>query len=367
MALVTAWTQRSEALDPFEEQTVGTMLRVFTDSDDVGVRSLISDYEMALLGGMALSVHWNNERVVIPAIQAPIGSQEAVDAITTASRPISGNAYEDFVKVRNEFQGALTQGGAAVNYYYSTEVDYLAQQLGGSYNLDLMDDRLNVSFGSSYGWDVIEPLNDDDTNTAPDTRTTLHLNTVATQVVSPTTLVRVGVELNVVDGLQHNPYRNVYAGGTNVAERHPDQRQRRDAFLRVNQYLSNRSSIRFNYRFYNDDWGIDSHEVGAKLSQYITDGVFARYNYRWYTQTAADFYSEAYPTTNGIDGYLTGDYRMSPLASHLFGLTLDFDLATLAADSPLWNRLGLWGNYERYFNSNNYSANIFEAGVGFRF
>src|SRR6185295_8531489 len=119
------------------------------------------------------------------------------------------------------------------------------------------------------------------------------------------------------EGLQHNPYRNVYAGGSIVPERHPERRQREDAFVKVNQYLPNRSSLKGSYRFYIDDWGINSHELGGKLSQYITQGFFAHYEYRYYTQTAADFYRDEYASVSGIDGYRSGDYRMNALSSHL--------------------------------------------------
>ena len=169
-------------------------------------------------------------------------------------------------------------------------------------------------------------------------------------------------------GLQHNPYRNVYAGGTNVPERHPEERQRRDAVpASSTSTCSNRSSLKFNYRLYNDDWGITSHELGADLSQYITHGVIVRYGYRYYTQTSADFWAPEYPTVDGINGYRTGDYRLGPLSSHLFGGTLEFDLAQLAAEHDLWRRFGMSVNYERYFNNNNYSANIVETALDFRF
>jgi Protein of unknown function (DUF3570) len=186
-------------------------------------------------------------------------------------------------------------------------------------------------------------------------------------VISPTTMLRFGVEMNLVNGLQHNPYRNVYAGGSNVPERHPDHRSRRDAFVKINQYLQNRSSLRFSYRFYNDDWGVDSHEAESKLSQYITQGVFAEYVYRYYAQSSADFWRDTYTSASGVDGYLTGDYRLGPLSSHLFGMSLNFDLGTLAADIPGLRRFAVRLDYERYFNSNNYSANFLETGLDFRF
>lgn len=367
VGLCAAWASPGAAIPPMDDPTLGSLIRLFTDSDHVAVRSLMGDYTLGLKNDAALTIHWNNERVTIPAISAPVGSTEAVDAITTASRPISGNAYSDFVKVRNEFEGELTRGGAALDYYYSTESDYLGQMLGAKYNRDFMNEQLNLSIGTSYGWDAIEPLADDDTRTANATKTTLHWNTVATRVLTPTTLVRVGIEYNLVEGLQHNPYRNVFAGGSIVPERHPDRRQRQDAFLKLNQYFENRSSLRLNYRYYVDDWGISSHEAQTKLSQYVTHGLFAEYTYRYYTQTGADFYRALYTTTNGVDGYLSGDYRVAPLSSHLFGVELNVDLGTLASEVPALRRMNVRCSYERYFNSNNYSANIVETGLDFRF
>ena len=361
------WGTRTDAMPNLTEQTTELLTQLFVDSDHVGVRSAIANYEVALPGNGTLSLHWNNERVSIPAISAPPGTAEAVDAITTASRPIAGNAFEDFVKTRNEFQGDFKRGPASVGYYLSNEPDYVGQQVSAGYNRDFNDAQLNLSFGSSFGWDAIDPVADDDTRTAPDDKVTLHWNTVATRVLTPTLLMRVGLEYNIVNGLQHNPYRNVYAGGTRVPERHPGHRERRDLFLKLNQYFQNRSSLKFSYRFYNDDWGINSHELGSTLSQYVTHGLFVSYDYRYYTQTAADFYRDEYLTTNGINGYLSGDYRMAVLSSHLFGVAVDVDLRDLAMDAPVLGRMGLRFNYERYFNSNNYSANILTTQAVYHF
>lgn len=350
-----------------DDPAVGTLLRLFNDSEKIQVRSVTGNAALPVGKTAKLAIAWNNERVTIPAISAPVGSAEAVDAITTASRPISGNAFQDYIKVRNELTGELSRGPAALEYYHSSESDYTAHQIGGRMSRDFQGQQLNLSVGSSYGWDLIQPLADDDTQTGSDTRHTLHANAVATQVLTPTTLMRVGLELNFVSGLQHNPYRNVYAGGSNVTERHPDHRERRDAFVKLSQYLPNRSSVKLNYRLYNDDWGIWSHEVGSRLSQYLTRGLSARYEYRWYTQGPADFYRDAYADPSGIHGYRSGDYRMDRLSSHLFGAAIDADLDALSVVHPLMRRLALRFSYERYFNSNNYSANILETGVDFRF
>lgn len=343
-----------------------SLFRLFNDSGRVSVRSFVQEFALPLRSAQ-LGVHWNNERVTIPGISSPAGSQEAVDAITTASRPIAGNPYEDFVKTRNEITGDLTAGHTSASYYVSSESDYLAQQLGATFDRDFRDNQLNLAIGTSFGWDDIQPLRNAAVQAPSNTKKTLHWNAVATEVLSSTALLRVGVEYNIVEGLQHNPYRNVFAGGSHVPERHPSHRERRDAFVRFHQYFENRSSIKSGYRLYNDDWGITSHELGGSLSQYVGHDAAVTYEYRYYTQSKADFHRKEYETLSGVDGYLSGDYRMDALASHLFGASLRVDLQGLAAGHRLMERSALWLNYQRYFNSNNYSANILEAGLDFRF
>lgn len=367
LGLLTGWTARSQAALSMEDHSADYLLQLFTDSDKVSVRSLIGNVSLGVSKNSILALQWNNEKVTVPGVEAPAGSQEAIDAITTASRPISGDAFEDFTKVRNEFTGQLTHGATEVDYYMSSESDYLAQQVGARHSKSFNDEELNVSLGASYGWDRIEPLADDDTQTGNESKTTVHWNAIATRVLTPKTILRLGVEYNIVSGLQHNPYRNVYAGGTNVPERHPDHRHRRDAFLKMNTYLGNRSSIKMAYRFYNDDWGIDSHALEGTLSQYVTHGLFASWQYRYYTQTAADFHRDSYTSTSGVGGYVTGDYRLGPLSSNLFGIALDVGLEAFAVQSEVLRHMGVRLNYERYFNSNNYSASILTTQVAYRF
>src|SRR5207249_897414 len=134
LGLCVAGAAPSAAADASDPQAANGLMRYFVDSKHVLVRSLIQDVSLPIGGDAAVMLHWNNERVTVPAIQATPGSQEAVDAITTASRPIQGNAFQDFAKTRNEFQGQVSRGGAAVEYYHSIESDYLARQLGASFN-----------------------------------------------------------------------------------------------------------------------------------------------------------------------------------------------------------------------------------------
>lgn len=348
-----------------EERRASYTFHYFTDVDGVDVYTHYGTTGLTLENNVALGLKWAHDVVVFPAIDAAPGSQEAVDAITTASRPIAGNTdpFEDFVKVRDEFHGTIAYRGYNATYYVSTESDYFAQMVSANYNRDFLGDNLNVSAGTSYSWDKIKPLDDDDTAGGADFRRTLHGNLIATHVLTPTTVVRAGGEFNRVTGLQHDPYRNVYVAGTNIPERHPRDRDRWDAFLHVSQYIRNRSSVKMDYRYYTDDWGVSSHTIGGKLNQYVTDEVVVRYRYRYYTQVPAQFFRDEYTQAGGVSGFRTGDYRLGDYGAHLFGVLVQWFPHGVLGRIGFLRGAYLVFSYERYFNSNNFSANVYETGL----
>ncbi len=367
LAGVLAGVQVSVTAPPIAsaaEPTASYTFNFYSDVNGVDVYSNYVGSGLRLRNGVQLSAEWVHDRVVIPAIDAPPGSQEAVDAITTASRPIAGTAdpYQDYVKVRNSLETSAAYRGYDLDYYVSSESDYFAQMVAFGYNHGFMEDNLNLAARVSYSWDNIKPLEDDDTQSVPDYRRTLHWNIIATQVVTPTTVVRVGAEFNNVHGLQHDPYRNVYVAGTNVPEKHPADRGRRDVFASVNQYIYNRSSVNLEYRYYSDDWGVSSHAIGVKLNQYVSDTFVVRYRYRYYTQASAIFYRDDYTQTGGVNGFQTADYRLGDFGANLFGGRIAWrPYRVLGKVFPASAQLIL--SYERYFNSNNFSANVLETGL----
>jgi hypothetical protein len=346
-----------------DETTVSYLLNYYSDVDGVDVWGHYVTAGLRFDNRMGMEFQWVHDRVVFPAIDAPPGSQEAADAITSASRPIANasDPYEDYVKARNSFEGTVTYHGYNAGYYVSKESDYFAQMVSGGFNRDFYGDNLNIAVGASYSWDSIKPLEDEDTQGVPDYRRTTYWSIIATQVVNKTMTVRGGAEFNHVRGLQEDPYRNVYVAGTNVPENHPDDRLRQDYFIGVSQYIYNRSSVKLDYRYYQDDWGVSSHMIGVKLNQYVNDEFMFRYRYRYYTQFSASFYRHDYMASGGVGGYQTGDYRLSDFGAHLFGGQVQWYphrfLGRFGARAQL--TLG----YERYFNSNNFSANVFETGL----
>ncbi|MEZ5064481.1 MAG: DUF3570 domain-containing protein [bacterium] len=352
-----------------DDQEARVSFEYFADSDHVHVYSTGGNYGIDFDPETSLSMTWNHELVVVPGIAAPAGSAEALDAISGASRPIGATSdpYADFTKTRDQLDATAAWRWFSAGYYVSNETDYFAQQIHGGVRRSLRDDNTILQGTASYGWDAIEPSEDEDTNTAADHKKSLHAAIVVTQVLTPVTLIQGGAEVTRVEGLQHNPYRTVYVAGAYEAELHPDTRLRQDIYLKVNQSLPNRASAKLDYKFYSDDWGITSHTLGGKLNQYVGSDVVVRYRYRYYLQTAADFWREEYTEPGGVDGYRTVDYRMGDFSAHLFGAKLSWDLSENSLTSRWFRGTSFELQYERYFNSNNFSANIFETGLAFAF
>lgn len=355
----------ARALPTPDDESAGYLVHFFSDVNGVDVVSMFVDYGLSPRPGVRASLEWSHDIVIIPAIDAPRGSAEAVDAITTASRPITDadQPYEDYIKTRDALQGGVAYGDVQAGYYVSTESDYFAQMVSLGWDRDLRGDNLNLAAGLSYGWDRIEPLADDGVTAAPAARRTLHGSLVATRILDPRTTLRVGAEVDRVSGQQHDPYRSVYAGGSVVRERHPDERLRRDLFVRATRWLGNRSSLKADLRLYGDDWDVGSSTWGLRLSQYVTDDLVVAYRYRYYTQSAARFYSDDYALADGIDGYRTGDYRLGAFGAHLFGGRVTWTPSALTRRWRFLHDVEVVLGFERYFNSYNFTASIYETGV----
>jgi hypothetical protein len=87
-----------------------------------------------------------------------------------------------------------------------------------------------------------------------------------------------------------------------------------------------------------------------------------RYRYRYYTQASAIFYRDDYTQTGGVSGFQTADYRLGDFGANLFGGRIAWrPYRVLGKVFPASAQLIL--SYERYFNSNNFSANVLETGL----
>jgi hypothetical protein len=133
-----------------------------------------------------------------------------------------------------------------------------------------------------------------------------------------------------------------------VLENRPDARNQWTWSLRYAQYLQGLDgALHLDYRFYNDDWGINAHTFEAQWGQELGGGWTLTPRLRYYSQDAADFYrpyflfNQAVPKISDPTVHLdfskipvrnySSDHRLSGFGALSGGLSLSKKIARGAA------------------------------------
>lgn len=316
-----------------------------------------------------------------------------LDAVTGASRPHRQIA-SDFKKNRGQLIGGLEQGlgdntRVAGNYYFSHEVDYESQSVIGSFTQDLLQKNVTVALKGQYTWDQVGEITP--TGQLINRFKETHQGSLTvTQLLSPSAILRVGFDGMRNAGFLSDPYRsirlNVNGVDTIVPENHPTLRFRGAGWAEISQYLRGLdASIIFNYRYYQDDWGVKSHTGQFKLNKYVTPNWVLTPEYRYYTQSAATFGD--YGSAAGLGGYHTGDYKLRAFTSHNIGAGLTCYLRAFSRgrrNLEFLTNTSLSAAYFHYFNDAasitsidteivpdrnqpNFGADVLEARLKFEF
>lgn len=128
-----------------------------------------------------------------------------------------------------------------------------------------------------------------------------------TQVLNEGALLAAGVGYTRSSGYMANPYKTVETAFIDPAqktgdvlsgialgllEKRPDERNQWTENLRYVQYIDGLdAALHVDYRFFHDDWGINTHTFGADWVQPVGNGWTITPKVRYYSQDAADFYT----------------------------------------------------------------------------
>lgn len=348
----------------FAKEKVSVRTNVFTDNTGTEVQSPAVEVVKSLIGNLQLLLRYSLDRIEIPPLRGLAATPSPTDGVTGASRPVDDDkpADESYTKDRNEINVGIGLPGISGSYYYSTENDYIGRMATVSANADFNQKNTNLSAFYSYGWDDIDPIGVDTSHT----RKSHNADVALTQALSPNMIGRVGVDFSYVDGFQSNPYRTVNAGGQILAENHPLARMRTAMFFKLSRYFRTQAAVNVEYRYYRDDWEVRSHTLNVFYHQYFSDKVLIRYRYRYYDQTQAEFFKSSYSQPQS---YMTSDYKLEKFNAHLFGFKIEYKLKDLVKDGFLsfMSVATFEGKYERYFTSNDFTADIFQFGLVFNY
>ncbi|GLU42894.1 DUF3570 domain-containing protein [Allomuricauda sp. NBRC 101325] len=147
-------------------------------------------------------------------------------------------------------------------------------------------------------------------------------------------------------------------------ERLPNSRLKIPIGFRLNQYINEIVTVRTYYRYYFDDWGLQSHTASIELPIKISQNFTLYPSYRYYTQNQVDYFApfDAHLST---EQYYTSDYDLSQYDAYQYGFGVSY--------TDIFTRFRTWHfglksidlKYNNYHRTTGLKANYF--GLGFKF
>jgi len=260
-----------------------------------------------------------------------LGANVGVDAITSATKkaaatptpPPSGEEDEgeggkysyrvplSLYLTYDKDNDTIIGGG-----YYSYETTYIGRSLFAAYTrrMNLNNTAFGIAYSQSFDyWIPDRPL-------PTDNRSERTLDLSFTQLLSPRQTVQFIFTSLRSEGFLAQPtdilITDTYPSG--IYAKYPDNRKGSAYAVRFITLLNDPTSLHLLYRYYRDDWHIQSDTVNLELYRDISPSVVLGVRYRYYTQSAAFFAKplEAYAPS---DPLVAVNYRMYAFHSNTIG------------------------------------------------
>lgn len=261
--------------------------------------------------------------------QFSISGHYYVDSVSAASVDVLATASE-YTEERTEYSAGFDflkeKTLMSVGYVQSDENDFEARSIHLSISQDMFGDLTNLTLGYSVGWDEVGKVDSDFSEDARRQNYRIGI----TQVLTRNMLLGFNYEAITDRGFLNNPYRRVRyedplspRGYEYQDEVYPETRTSNASALRLLYYLPYRASIKGEYRYYSDTWGIEAHTIEAAYVHPIGSHWIAEAKVRYYKQSDADFYSDLYPFRDA-QSVLARDKELSKFTGMTYGVGISY-------------------------------------------
>ncbi|MBT2163175.1 DUF3570 domain-containing protein [Zobellia barbeyronii] len=290
----------------------------------------------------------------------------------------------------------------SAKFSVSSEYDYFSLGFGGSYTKLFNEKNTEISVnGNVYldNWTTIYPFElrpfgeggvgffrpdeiTGNTNYNPSfseldktNRNSYSLGLGLSQILHKNVQGLISFDVINQQGLLSTPFQRVYFSDVadsfidnfqlaDDIEQLPDGRLKFAVGGRLNWYLNEIVSLRTYYRYYFDDWGINSHTASLEASVKLSDKFTLYPSYRFYNQSAADYFAP-YESHLSTEEFYTSDYDLSEYSANQYGLGVSYtDIFTKMHIS----KFGLKSidlKFYQYDRDTSFSSSIITAGVKF--
>lgn len=263
--------------------------------------------------------------------QVSVTGQYYVDTVSAASVDVLATASE-YSEERIEYTlGVDYLTGDAIlstGFTHSSENDYDARNLYFSVSQEFFGGMSTMTLGYAVGEDEISRVGNNSFNEQADRR---NYQLGFSQVLTRSSLLGLDLEIVTDEGYLQNPYRqnryidpSVPKGFEYQPERYPETRTSLAAAVRGLYYLPYRASLRAEYRYFEDSWGIDAHTVEFAYVHPIDLNLTLEGQARHYSQGAADFYSDLFPYANS-QTHLARDKELSSMSALTLGAGIVYE------------------------------------------
>ena len=252
------------------------------------------------------------------------------DVVSGASIDVRATASA-FVETRTEYSvGAdylYDKTTMNLSYTNSDSGDYISDSYSFGISHDFFGDLTSValSFGASDET-VLQNGADDFEDEVVSQSYALSVS----QILTKNIVVGLTAQTIASEGFLNSPYRSVRflnPDGQSFSlesELYPRTHNSDAVAVRYSQYLPYRASIRGEYRFTTDNWGIDADTYRLDYVHPFEHWTM-HLNARYYTQTAADFYSDLFPFANATN-VRARDKELSTFNTLSYGIGGSYDV-----------------------------------------
>jgi len=314
----------------------------------VSVRKKISDDEYIGLRVVVDSLTGSSANGAIATDSAqtfttPSGSGNYTS--TAGQTPLDPSFHDTRIALNGSWETALNKtikGIFSVNA--SSEYDYDSYGVAANISWDFNNRNTTLLTGLAYNSDTVKPVGGAPTglNAMSASKTTQGSNlskTVTdiffgvTQVVNRNTLMQLNFSYGQDDGYLTDPYKilsvldnNGNLRGTDpyLYEKRPTTRTRNAIFWQTVHQFSE-DVVHFSYRYYWDDWGLNSNTIDARYRYELGGGHYLQPHLRYYQQNKADFYHYNLTDAN-IPEFASADYRLGDMTTTTFGLKYGLEI-----------------------------------------
>ena len=253
-------------------------------------------------------------------------SSDKIDPTTISSASHADTRFYPSLAwtMENENKGSTTGAGLS----FSSEFDYRSfgfninfakktKDKSGEFNAKLQAYLDQVSLIYPVELRTGAGGNDDDYATTG--RNTFSASLSWSQIINERLQLMLEGEVVHQDGYLGLPFHRVYFADNSVhIENLPSSRLKFPVGIRANYFMGDKFILRTWYRFYHDDWNINSNTVQLETVVKLTPFLSVTPFYRFYQQTAATFFAP-YRVHTAADTYYTSNYDLSKFNSNFFG------------------------------------------------